>query len=50
MTVPAGTVSVTPLLMEKLVHSTSVLGGLLTQSVFELIEQTPLVVLSEPSP
>ena len=39
---PAGTVRVTPLLIEKLVHSTSELGGLLTQLVRANPEQSTI--------
>ena len=50
ITVPLGTVNVTLELTEKLVHWISVVGGLDTQLVSEVIAQTPVVVPSEPSP
>jgi hypothetical protein len=49
--VPLGTVRVTPDATVKLAHWMSVAGGVVTQLVgFDVMLQTPVVVVSEPSP
>ena len=50
ITVPLGTVNVTPELTEKLVLWIALPGSVVAQLVAEVMAQTPPVVPSEPSP